>query len=68
MENECVPVLNSGLRGFTVATTKISDVNGAEGKLIYRGYLIQDLAEKASFEEICFLLERLTFLLERSVF
>ncbi|MCG8619050.1 MAG: citrate (Si)-synthase [Desulfobacterales bacterium] len=55
-ENECTPVLNTGLRGVDVASSKICDVQGKEGKLIYRGYLIQDLAEKANFEEICFLL------------
>ncbi len=56
MANECEPILNTGLRGFTVATTKISDVNGAEGKLIYRGYLAKDLAGTASFEEVVHLL------------
>lgn len=55
-ENECTSVINTGLRGVDVASSKICDVQGKEGKLIYRGYLIQDLAEKASFEEICFLL------------
>ncbi|HCY84281.1 MAG TPA: citrate (Si)-synthase [Desulfobacteraceae bacterium] len=55
-DNECTPVLNTGLRGVDVASSKICDVQGKKGKLIYRGYLIQDLAEKANFEEICFLL------------
>lgn len=55
-ENECTPVLNTGLRGVDVASSKICDVRGKEGKLIYRGYLIQELAEQACFEEICFLL------------
>ncbi len=54
--NECTPILNTGLRGIEVASSKICDVRGKEGKLIYRGYLIQGLAEKASFEEVCFLL------------
>ncbi len=54
--DECIPTLNTGLRGIDVASSKICDVQGKEGKLIYRGYLIQDLAEKAIFEEICFLL------------
>ncbi len=54
--DECIPTLNTGLRGIDVASSKICDVRGKEGKLIYRGYLIEDLAEKASFEEICFLL------------
>ena len=57
MDDDCtLPVLNTGLRGVDVASSKICDVNGKEGKLIYRGFLIQDLAEKAGFEEICFLL------------
>jgi citrate synthase len=53
---ECKPTINIGLRGITVASTKISDVIGDQGKLIYRGYLVGDLAEKSSFEEIIHLL------------
>ncbi|MDJ0783362.1 MAG: citrate/2-methylcitrate synthase [Desulfosarcinaceae bacterium] len=53
---ECKPILNTGLRGVTIASTKVSDVRGEEGKLIYRGYLVQDLAESASFEEVVYLL------------
>ena len=56
MEEECRPMLNSGLRGVTIADTRISDVQGAAGKLIYRGYLIQDLAKTATFEEVAYLL------------
>lgn len=53
---ECIPTVNTGLRGVTIASTKISDVLGDEGKLIYRGYLVPELAAKASFEEIIHLL------------
>ncbi|MDJ0988222.1 MAG: citrate/2-methylcitrate synthase [Desulfobacterales bacterium] len=56
MEDECKPMLNTGLRGVVIADTRISDVQGAAGKLIYRGYLIQDLANNVSFEETAFLL------------
>lgn len=56
MDDCTLPTINTGLRGVDVASSKICDVIGKEGKLIYRGFLIQDLAEKASFEEICFLL------------
>jgi len=56
MEEECRPMLNTGLRGVVIADTRISDVQGAAGKLIYRGYLIQDLAKTASFEEVAHLL------------
>jgi len=53
---ECKPILNTGLRGVTVASTRISDVRGQEGKLIYRGYLVQELASSATFEEVIHLL------------
>lgn len=56
MEEECKPTINTGLRGITVASTKISDVIGKEGKLIYRGYLVPDLAERTTFEEVVHLL------------
>ncbi|GBC63370.1 citrate (Si)-synthase [Desulfonema ishimotonii] len=56
MAEECKPILNTGLRGVTIASTRISDVNGKEGKLVYRGYLVKDLAEGASFEEVIYLL------------
>jgi citrate synthase len=54
--DECKPILNTGLRGFKVASTKISDVDGAVGKLVYRGYQVKNLAGKISFEELVYLL------------
>lgn len=48
--------MNTGLRGVTIASTKISHVDGAAGKLVYRGYLAKDLAGKVSFEEVAYLL------------
>jgi len=53
---ECKPMLNTGLRGVVIADTRICEVDGANGRLIYRGYLVQDLAENATFEEVSFLL------------
>ena len=53
---ECQPTINTGLRGVTIASTKVSDVIGDEGKLIYRGYLVQDLAANAGLEEVIHLL------------
>jgi len=53
---ECRPILNTGLRGFTVATTRISHVDKMADKLIYRGYLVRELAKNSSFEEVAFLL------------
>jgi citrate synthase len=54
--DQCQPTINTGLRGVTIASTKICDVIGDEGKLIYRGYLVQDLAANACFEEVVHLL------------
>ena len=53
---ECRPILNTGLRGFTVATTRISHVDKAAEKLIYRGYLASELAKNATYEEVAYLL------------
>jgi citrate synthase len=39
-----------------VADTRISDVDGEKGILIYRGYNIIDLARSSTFEEVSFLL------------
>jgi citrate synthase len=45
-----------GLEGVVVSTTSMSKVYGDEGRLIYRGYEIGDLAAQASFEEVVYLL------------
>ncbi len=49
-------VAKKGLEGIVVAESKTSLVNGAEGKLVYEGYPIEELAENAMFEEVAFLL------------
>jgi citrate synthase len=53
---EAVNVKNIGLRGVTVADTKISFIDGEKGILIYRGYRIEELAERSSFMEVAYLL------------
>jgi len=53
---EVVNVKNTGLRGVTVADTKVSFIDGEKGILIYRGYRIEDLAEKSSFMEVAYLI------------
>ena len=49
-------VVDRGLEGVVVGTSAICNVDGAAGRLRYRGYDIADLAERASFEEVAFLL------------
>ena len=53
---EAAETKNIGLRGIKVADTRISDVNGERGVLIYRGFNICDLASNSTFEETSFLL------------
>jgi len=47
---------SEGLRGVVAAQSAIGDVDGIQGKLIYQGYDIHDLAENSTFEEVVYLL------------
>ena len=47
---------SKGLEGVVAAESEICKVDGANGKLYYRGYSIEDLAEHSSFEECAYLL------------
>jgi citrate synthase len=53
---EAVRVKNIGLRGVTVADTKVSFIDGENGILIYRGYRIEELAQHSSYMETAYLL------------
>jgi len=50
------PIKARGLEGVIALESELSSIDGQEGKLIYRGYDINDLAEGASFEEVVYLL------------
>jgi len=52
----CVETKNTGLRGIQVADTRISNIDGEKGKLIYRGYDILELTKKSNYEETAYLL------------
>src|SRR5437764_10892841 len=56
MPDTSSPKKKGGLEGIVAATTALSKVEGAAGRLIYRGYNIHDLARTTSFEEIAYLL------------
>jgi citrate synthase len=45
-----------GLEGVVAASTRLSDVRGETGELIYCGYNIDELAGKVTFEEVIHLL------------
>jgi citrate synthase len=65
---EAVPV--RGLEGVIAGETRISYVDGINGKLYYAGYDIHDLAENITYEECVFLLwnDRLPTLRELEAF
>ncbi len=52
------PELIRGLEGVVAAETALCDLDGAGGRLAYRGYDIADLARRATFEEVAHLLWR----------
>ncbi|MGH2536069.1 MAG: citrate/2-methylcitrate synthase [Candidatus Promineifilaceae bacterium] len=47
---------SKGLAGVVAADTALSHVDGQAGRLIYRGYSIEDLGQQASFEKVVHLL------------
>ena len=49
-------VVTRGLEGVVANSTRLSDVIGDKGQLIYCGYDINELAGKISYEEVVFLL------------
>jgi citrate synthase len=51
-----MPTTTRGLEGVVANTTRLSDVIGDKGQLIYAGYDINELAGKVSYEEVVFLL------------
>ena len=48
--------IKKGLAGVVVDTTAVSKVNPETNSLLYRGYPVQQLAERCSFEEVAHLL------------
>ena len=56
--SESANSIDKGMAAVVAAETNLSDVRGEIGELIYCGYNINDLAEKATFEEVVHLLHR----------
>ncbi len=49
-------MIKAGLEDIVALSSSICDVNGIEGRLIYRGYDVHDLAQNSTFEEVVYLL------------
>jgi citrate synthase len=45
-----------GLEGVVAANSEICFIDGKEGRLLYRGYNIHELADRSTFEEVSYLL------------
>lgn len=50
------PVPAKGLEGVVAAETRMSHVDGQAGELIIGGYALDELAGRATFEEVCYVL------------
>jgi len=46
----------AGLEDVVVSTSDICFIDGREGRLVYRGYNVDDLAAQSNFEEVVYLL------------
>ncbi len=49
-------IAKAGLEDIVVSTSEICFIDGREGRLVYRGYDIDDLVAHSSFEEVVYLL------------
>jgi len=56
VEFPCTIELGRGLEGAITNVSQIGYVDGEEGKLVYRGYDIEDLSEHGTYEEVVYLL------------
>src|SRR5512145_2070928 len=52
MRNE----FKEGLEDVVVSTSEICFIDGRQGRLLYRGYDVDDLVQQSSFEEVVYLL------------
>src|SRR5262245_60798362 len=53
---ECMSTFKEGLEDVVVSTSEICFIDGREGRLLYRGYDVDDLVAHSSFEETIYLL------------
>jgi citrate synthase len=56
MTTPSAPAAAKGLEGVVAAETRMSHVDGQAGELIIGGYALEELAGRATFEEVCYVL------------
>lgn len=50
------PIINKGVANVCIDRSRICFIDGFHSKLYYRGYSIEDLAEKSTYEEVIYLI------------
>ena len=56
MADSSTHLYSPGLVGIIATESSVSNINGKKGILSYRGYSIEELAQKSTFEETSYLL------------
>ena len=56
MTDSSTHLYSPGLVGIIATESSVSNINGKKGILSYRGYSIEELAQKSTFEETSYLL------------
>jgi citrate synthase len=56
MSNGAAQAFKAGLEDVVVSTTEICFIDGQRGRLVYRGFNVDDLVEHSTFEEVAYLL------------
>ncbi len=56
MRDDSRTIVASGLEGVVAAETRLSSVDGEAGELIIAGFPVEELASRATFEEVVYLL------------
>jgi citrate synthase len=56
MTNAAVNPIKAGLEDVVVSTSEICFIDGHQGRLLYRGFDVDDLAAHSTFEEVAYLL------------
>ena len=55
-DHDTPPTLHPGLAGVHLSATRLSRVDGERGRLTLAGFELEDIAPRATFEEMIFLL------------
>ena len=56
MSDTQVNLIKAGLEDAVVSTSEICFIDGHRGRLLYRGYDVDDLVAQSTFEEVIYLL------------